>query len=84
MNARSLKILENTFAAEVDGAINKHSGLFQTKNNLAKQLVEDGYLEEVTEILPGRFPVKITGYALTHLGRITYCLSAGDEITDGV
>jgi hypothetical protein len=80
MNKKSLKLLEQVFLCEINSALSKDGiGLFQTKNKLADQLVSEGYLERKTVLLPGRFPVSISGYELTHLGRFTYCASCDDE-----
>ncbi len=80
MNKKSLKLLEQVFACEINSALSQDGiGLFQTKNKLADQLVREGCLELKTVILPGRIPVSISGYELTHLGRLTYCSSCDDE-----
>jgi hypothetical protein len=76
MNKRELDLLENVYAKEIDGAINKHPGIFQTKSKLAAKLCEEGYLEKTKHILGGRWPVTIEGYRLTLLGNFTYCMSA--------
>lgn len=71
LNKRSMALLEKAFAAEIAGGL----GLMQTKSKLAAQLVEEGYLMQVTERINCRLPVTVEGYRLTHLGRLTYCLS---------
>ena len=76
MNKSSLQLLEKVFASEIDGALSSSSRLYQTKSKLAKTLADEGYLVEVEETLGGRFPVKIKGYELTHLGRMAYCVEA--------
>ena len=81
MNAKELDVLEKVFAKEIDGAINKHPGLFQTKSKLAKKLEGDGLLVKVTKILGGRFPVTIEGYRLTIAGHAAYCMS--ERCADG-
>lgn len=73
MDKRSLNLLEKAFSAEIAEGADGGVGLMQTKSKLAEKLVEEGYLVKGEETLGGRFPVKIKGYRLTHLGRITYC-----------
>jgi hypothetical protein len=75
MRKRELDLLGKAFNAEIDSAINKGIGLFQTKSKLAEKLENDGLLKKETIILDGKFPVKIEGYSLTHAGRMTYCMS---------
>lgn len=83
MNKHELDILERAFAAEIEAAVNKTSlPLYQTKSKLADSLVDRQFLKRATITLPGRFPVEVTGYALTEAGRLTYCFSdrcSGDE-----
>ena len=78
MNKKSLRILEQAFEAEIEGAIGGRPRIFQTKSKTAQELVTSGHLEEDSFTLPGRFPVVVKGYVLTHLGRIEYC-STCDE-----
>lgn len=75
MDNESLKILEQVFEAEIDGALSRGPRLYQTKSKVAKQLVESGHLAEETIILTGGIPIHVTGYVLTHLGRMEYCAS---------
>jgi hypothetical protein len=72
-----MDMLERAFTSEVNG-----ENLFQTKSRLAEVLAEDGYLEEASYTIEGRFPVIVKGYRLTHLGRLTYCLSCEDDDAD--
>lgn len=82
MNAKSLALLEKVFSAEIDGAINGGSGLYQTKSLLARRLEDEGYLRAEEIKLPGRFPVTIRGYRLTLLGNFTYCMNCPPAPTD--
>ena len=75
MNRKELDLLEKVYCREIDGAINNHPGLFQTKSKLAQKLEDEGYLVKVTTVLGGRFPVTVEGYRLTLLGNFTYCMS---------
>ena len=75
MNKQSLDMLERAFAAEIDGALNKHLGLLQTRSKAAKKLEEDGMLVAVCETLYNTIPVVVCGYRLTERGRMEYCMS---------
>lgn len=78
MNKRELALLEKAFSAEIDSAFNKGGiHLLQTKaKKLAEKLVNEGYLEKRTlQRKAGVLTMTITGYELTHLGRLTYCVS---------
>lgn len=66
-------ILEKAFEVEVNGALSTHGiHLFQTKSKVAAKLAEEGYLTFSSTNFRG---VKISGYELTHLGRLTYCVT---------
>lgn len=82
VNKASLDMLERAFTREIEGAIGGRSGLLQVRSKLAAKLAADGYLEHTKLQIPSRLgPITIAGYALTHLGRMTYCASdrcAGD------
>ena len=72
-----LQALEKVFAAEVEGRLP-----FQSRAKVYSSLCDDGLLEPMTMVLGGqsdRFPVTMSGYQLTHAGRITYCESCRDE-----
>jgi hypothetical protein len=76
MNKQSLDLLEKVFAAEIDGAQRGWGRMFQTKSKLAQKLEADGYLTMFSERLGGHgLPVTISGYRLTTLGNMTYCMS---------
>jgi len=76
VNRKELALLEKAFAAEVEAAINCAPCLVQTHSKLASKLVDDGLLREVSEVLgKGPFAVRLDGFALTELGRMTYCMS---------
>ena len=73
-------MLEKAYAAEVNGALTGGFGLMQTRSKIAAKLVEDGYLRPTEETLRDRFGViKVRGYELTDLGRLTYCMSCDDS-----
>lgn len=70
-----LKLLERVFDMEVRSGAAGRVMPAQIKSKRLVKLAEDGFVEEGTITLGGRFPVKITGWFLTHLGRYTYCQS---------
>lgn len=72
MNKSDLAILEKIFVQEIMG------GIYQSKAKRLEWLQENGYVEFVEFVLPGRFPVKVKGWALTHRGRMTYGESCKD------
>ena len=80
MKKSEIAILEKAFCAEINGALEKTSSLLQTKSKIAQKLAVDGLLMKSTEIIQcGRFPIEVSGYSLTHAGRIAYCLTCEDE-----
>lgn len=73
MKKQELAILERAFEAEVNGALCAHGiHLLQTKSKVAKRLMEEGYLNFTSLKFQG---MTISGYELTHAGRLTYCAS---------
>lgn len=73
MKKTELAILEKAFNAEINAALCAHGiHLFQTKSKVAKKLMEEGYLRFAHTEFQG---MTISGYELTHLGRLTYCSS---------
>lgn len=73
MKKSELKILGDVFDMEVRAALEKlPSHLFQTKSKIAKALAEEGLLNFTSTVWRG---VTISGYELTHAGRLAYCAS---------
>lgn len=72
MNKREKDMLEKVFVAEIEGRLP-----FQSKSRLAKKLCDDGYLiHDVTSLPADRLgSVKVSGYWLSHKGRLAYCAS---------
>ena len=69
-----LNALAKVFAAEIDGRLP-----FQSKAKIFRRLCEDGYLEPMERKYgSGWSAITVTGYQLTHLGRLTYCASCAD------
>lgn len=79
MDSRSLAILEKAFCAEIEEGVSGGIGVMQTKSKLAEKLVESGHLDRARKRIGGRFPLTVEGYRLTHLGRLTYCLTCEDK-----
>ena len=72
MKKSEIAMLEKTYSAEVEGALNNYPWMMQTRSlKTAKKLVDDGLLQQVTEQYHG---VTISGYELTELGRLVYCM----------
>jgi hypothetical protein len=73
MNKSELKMLEKVFEAEVAAVFSAHGiHLFQTKSKLAEKLTKEGFLNFCQINFSG---LRISGYELTHAGRLAYCLS---------
>lgn len=73
MKKSELAILEKAFAAELNGAVSpSRIHVFQTRSKVAKKLMDEGYLRFVETSYAG---VRISGYELTHAGRLAYCSS---------
>lgn len=72
MTARELELLGKVFDAEIMGTLPYQGG-----GKLAETLVERGMLEPESRTLPGRFPVRVSGFVLTHAGRMAWCESCG-------
>lgn len=70
-----IKQLEKLFAAEVEGRLP-----FQTKAKWIYKLSDEGYVQAMTTRLGGQFPLRIDGWQLTHLGRLTYCESCNKPL----
>lgn len=68
---KHLNALEKIFAAEIEGKLP-----FQSKSQIYDELAHKQYLEKETIFMYG---VRVTGYFLTHKGRITYCKSCKDK-----
>lgn len=62
-------LLEKAFAAEVQNAITGALPIIQSKTKRADRLAQNGYLYKTEIIFRG---LRVSGYALTHLGRYTY------------
>lgn len=65
-----LNALERVFAAEIEGRLP-----FQSKALVYLDLQDKGLVEPMQRTFGGRFPVTVSGWQLTELGRILYCSS---------
>lgn len=71
-----LRLLERAFACEISGRT------FQPRpSKVLEKLEAAEAIEHFAKVLPGRFPLYIEGYELTHRGRIAYCESCRDEVS---
>jgi hypothetical protein len=69
-----LRALETVFAAEIDDRLP-----FQSKARVYRTLHAEGYLVAMQRTFGTGWSAAVaTGYALTHLGRMTYCESCRD------
>lgn len=70
-----MKMLERAFAAEVENRLP-----FQSRSEIAHRLARDGYLQPMAVEYPAdRFgSITVRGWQLTHLGRLTYCMSCDE------
>ncbi len=81
MTAPELAALEALFAAEIGAGTGETLGLCRIPKRIADRLIAQGMIEPYTYTL-GRDalgPITVPGYALTHLGRMTYCATCSDE-----
>lgn len=62
-----IRVLERIFCEEILG---NPPAQFRSKH--LATLKDAGYVQPMEAVLPGRFPVKISGWALTHRGRMAY------------
>ena len=72
----TLAALEKVFGAEIEGRLP-----YQSKAHIFQQLGDDGLIEPMVRVYGAseRFPVTVTGWQLTHAGRLLYCSSCDEE-----
>lgn len=64
-----LAALEKVFAAEIDGQLP-----FQSKAKIFQKLADEGLLAPMNRTFgTGWSAIKVTGWQLTHAGRLLYC-----------
>ena len=84
MTKREFALLEACFNSEIKHALTQTAThLFQSKSKLMVKLRDQGLVVESTIVLGGRFPVTITGWELTALGHMTYCMTCPAPIHEG-
>jgi hypothetical protein len=71
-----LNALGKVFSAEVFGRLP-----FQSKAKIYATLEDEGYVEKMERTFGAgqRFPITVSGYVLTHLGRMTYGQNCNSE-----
>lgn len=78
-----LRALEKVFSHEVERAVGPrpHGLPFQSRAAIYKRLAAQGLVEAVTvNFGSGPFAVSVSGYELTHAGRLLYCASCADDL----
>jgi hypothetical protein len=76
MDKKRLALLEKAFDSEVNAALKGGPRVVQTRSRLAQDMVNEGLLQECSE----KFGMAtVTGFVLTHAGRLSYCLTCGGE-----
>ena len=68
-----LRILEKIFEKEIFGLV------YQSKAKRLEWLRDNGYVEAAEITLPGRIPIRVSGWVLTHKGRFAYCDTCREE-----
>lgn len=76
MNKRELDLLERAFSAEIEAAMTGRPHVIQPRGKLPTKLADEGYLEAAEVVWSG---VRIKGFQLTSLGRMTYCMTCEGE-----
>lgn len=78
MNKKELAILEKAWDAEISCALKEIPlPIIQTKSKVARQLCDDGFLDEVTLNYQ---MATFKGYQINHFGIFAYCQSLPDDI----
>lgn len=73
-------MLERAFIADVGGALDGGPRIVQSRKTKAVDwLVNAGLLEPVTATIPGRPPIRVSGYAITLQGHALYCATCTEE-----
>ncbi|MDQ3018586.1 MAG: hypothetical protein M3Q64_01805 [bacterium] len=73
MKKNDLRLLEKVFVNEI---VSEYP--FQSKSKQYELLEEEGYVIRTFAVLPGRLPVKVSGWNLTAYGHIIYCRSCSE------
>lgn len=76
LTKKQVNVLEKAFEAEISKALGEIPyPIIQTKSKEAKELVDLGYIEEITINSKG---LRITGYKITLAGHAEYCSLCAD------
>lgn len=75
IDKQRMALLARAYEMELRAASPGIPRVIQTRSKLAEALVTEGLLQHDTVVLGGQFPIEVSGYALTPLGRRTYCES---------
>jgi hypothetical protein len=75
LSKRDFELLGRVFNAEILNQLPAQIG----KSKAVTSLRERGYIAPLEITLPGRFPVRVSGWALTEAGRFTYCLNCSER-----
>ncbi len=76
MNKKTFDALGRLFEAQIRGQ------LLQSKAKIFSQLEALDYCSKEEIVIGGKFPVKVTGYAITMFGHMDYCLECADRYPD--
>ena len=76
MTKKDFELLGRIFASEVEGF-----PVFQGKSIQYNRLSDEVLCERSKVILPGTFPVTITGWTLTPKGHYEYCMDCENHMT---
>lgn len=77
MTKQDAKILERMFDAEFQIRLP-----CQLKSKHLERLASEGLIERMEVTLPGRFPVRISGWKLTLKGNYAYCEWAAEQYNE--
>lgn len=74
MNKTKFALLEKAFDASIDAAMHQDPAreLIRSKSRYVHELVEEGLLVQSEVVIPGSFPVRVKGYAITERGIFEY------------
>lgn len=72
ISKQQLRILEKVFLAEIEDRL-PCQFMRKSQVDVVKALVRQNLIAPMTITIPGRFPVEVSGYQLTHAGRFLYC-----------
>lgn len=78
MNKKQLAILERAWEAEIACSLKEQPlPIIQTKSKIARQLCDDGFLDEVSLNYQ---MATFKGYQINHIGIAAYCFYMPDDV----